>query len=215
MWRTFSIPLIAFTSIQLSFFFTETSLCESDDGVCKMMMNDSSTFIFSIRRGYVFKLFFFLFPFPSTLFGALLRFHSFLLQPFQDSAVAKKFISFSKSLSTRNQFRRDGFKFHISDIEETSGLGFLLSSSFLNVPFGNRISSFASFVDSHTRLTHNFTSLLLHLLQARMYCDFSVFRYRRLSFDFFPIFFSLSVAVCFNLIRFDSFRDATLTIEAL
>ena len=92
--------------------------------------------LFSIRRGYVFKLFFslsfFLLGFHSSLF-------SFFLSP-PSSAFAKKFISFSKSLSTRNQFSRDGFKFHISDIEETSGLGFLLSSSLLNVPSGNWIS---------------------------------------------------------------------------
>jgi hypothetical protein len=136
---------------------------------------------------------FFLFSFLSTQFEALLRFHSSPFYPFQDSAVAKKFISFSKSLSTRNQFQEIGFKFHISDIEETSGLGFLLSSSFeLNVPFGNRISFVRSLSLSSslaaTRLTH-FPSLLLLPPRARMYFDFSVFRYRRLSFDFFPIFF--------------------------
>jgi hypothetical protein len=150
--------------------------------------------LFSIRRGYVFKLF--LFPFLSTQFEALLRFHCSPFYPFQDSAVAKKFISFSKSLSTRNQFQEMVLNFTYRILKKRPDLASYChhhSKFELNVPFGNRISFVRSlslslfFVGCHSPYTLSVSSSLPP--RARMYFDFSVFRYRRLSFDFFPIFF--------------------------
>lgn len=176
----FAVNLATFAS------FSQTSLCESDDGVCK---NDDEWF-FNFYSQYaegMFWNFFFLLFFPFLISRSLLRFHSSLLQPFQDSAVAKKFISLSKLLSTRNQFQEMVLNFTYRILKKRPDLASYCHHR------SNRMFHLGIGVALHT-----FFCLALpssNLKRAVMYFDFSVFRYRRLSFDLFPIFFrSLSMS---------------------